>query len=48
MSTFDLITNVIGIGGILIGFVPLVLNGWRRAREMGLSCETVANCEEQG
>jgi len=31
IPTFDVITNSIGIGGILIGFVPLYLNGLRRA-----------------
>jgi len=32
IPTFDVLTNIIGIGGILIGFVPLYLNGLRRAR----------------
>ena len=31
IRTFDLITNILGIGGILIGFVPLFLSGWRAA-----------------
>lgn len=31
IPTFDVITNVIGIGGILIGFVPLYFSGLRRA-----------------
>jgi hypothetical protein len=26
IPTFDAITNIVGIGGILIGFVPLFLN----------------------
>jgi amino acid transporter len=29
IPTFDWITNVMGIGGILIGFVPLFLGRWR-------------------
>lgn len=31
IPTFDLVTNVIGLGGITIGLVPLFLNRWRRA-----------------
>ena len=31
IPTFDLVTNVMGIGGILIGFLPLMLNHQRRA-----------------
>ncbi|MBC7415020.1 MAG: APC family permease [Herminiimonas sp.] len=31
IPTFDMVTNVLGIGGILIGFVPLLLGRWRRA-----------------
>jgi hypothetical protein len=31
IPTFDFITNLMGIGGILIGFVPLYLSGLRRA-----------------
>ena len=29
IPTFDLLTNVIGIGGVVLGFVPLALNRWR-------------------
>jgi amino acid transporter len=29
ISTFDMLTNLMGIGGILVGFVPLFLRGWR-------------------
>jgi amino acid transporter len=32
IPTFDLVTNVIGIGGILVGLVPLFLNRLRVAR----------------
>jgi amino acid transporter len=32
IPTFDRVTNIIGIGGIAIGLVPLFLNRWRRAR----------------
>jgi amino acid transporter len=32
IPTFDLITNVMGIGGILVGFVPLLLGELRRMR----------------
>ena len=32
IPTFDWITNIMGIGGILIGFVPLLLGRWRKAR----------------
>ncbi len=31
IPTFDFITNIIGIGGIAIGFVPLYFSGLRRA-----------------
>lgn len=31
IPTFDLITNIMGIGGILIGFIPLLLGEERRA-----------------
>jgi hypothetical protein len=31
IPTFDWITNIMGIGGILIGFVPLFLGRWRSA-----------------
>ena len=37
IKTFDRITNILGIGGILIGFVPLCLGGWRRANGAGAS-----------
>jgi amino acid transporter len=30
IPTFDLLTNIMGIGGILVGFVPLLLGHWRR------------------
>lgn len=33
IPTFDLVTNVMGIGGILVGLVPLFLNRWRAARD---------------
>ena len=33
IPTFDVVTNVVGIGGILIGIVPLFLNRWRVAAE---------------
>lgn len=32
IPTFDLITNVMGVGGLLIGFAPLLLGAWRRSR----------------
>ena len=32
IPTFDGVTNVLGIGGILIGAVPLMLSRWRRLR----------------
>ena len=32
IPTFDTVTNILGIGGLLIGFVPLYLGGFRRAR----------------
>ena len=32
IPTFDMVTNIVGIGGILIGFIPLLLNRGRRAR----------------
>lgn len=28
VPTFDLLTNVLGVGGLLIGFIPLFLNRW--------------------
>ena len=33
IPTFDPITTILGIGGILIGFVPLLLGGLRRANK---------------
>jgi amino acid transporter len=33
IPSFDLVTNVIGLGGIVAGLVPLFLNRWRQARE---------------
>jgi amino acid transporter len=30
IPTFDLVTNILGVGGILIGFVPLILGARRR------------------
>jgi len=35
VPTFDVITNVMGIGGILIGFVPLFLGDFRRGNGRG-------------
>ena len=35
IPTFDAITNIMGIGGILIGFVPLLLGDLRRANNAG-------------
>jgi amino acid permease len=32
IPSFDLVTNVIGLGGIVAGLVPLFLNRWRKAR----------------
>ena len=32
IPTFDSVTNIMGIGGILIGFVPLYLGGFRRVK----------------
>jgi amino acid transporter len=32
IPTFDLVTNVIGLGGIAVGLVPLFHNRWRRKR----------------
>jgi amino acid transporter len=31
IPTFDMVTNIMGIGGILIGFIPFALGGLRRA-----------------
>jgi amino acid transporter len=30
IPTFDLVTNILGIGGIVAGLIPLFLNRWRR------------------
>jgi amino acid transporter len=35
IPTFDKVTNIIGIGGILLGFVPLFLDRFRRVRHKG-------------
>ncbi len=35
IPTFDRITNIVGIGGIVIGFVPLILSGLLRADRAG-------------
>ncbi len=40
IPTFDWITNIMGIGGILIGFVPLFLGRWRRGNGQPLSSRT--------
>jgi len=32
IPTFDLVTNVVGIGGIVVGVVPWAVNRWRRRR----------------
>ena len=37
IPTFDRITNIVGIGGIVIGFVPLLLGGSMRADRTGVS-----------
>jgi heme/copper-type cytochrome/quinol oxidase subunit 2 len=29
VQTFDLLTNIIGLGGLLLGFIPLYLNRMR-------------------
>ncbi len=34
IPTFNLVTNIMGIGGILIGFVPLFLSGLRRGSKV--------------
>ncbi|MEI7453748.1 MAG: APC family permease [Actinomycetes bacterium] len=34
IPTFNLVTNIMGIGGILIGFVPLFLGGLRRGSKV--------------
>jgi amino acid transporter len=36
IPTFDVITNIMGIGGILIGFVPLLLGEFRREKNLNL------------
>jgi amino acid transporter len=33
IPTFDLLTSIMGLGGIVVGLVPLFLNRWRQARE---------------
>ena len=33
IPTFDLVTNLLGIGGIVLGFVPLLLSGFRRRND---------------
>jgi hypothetical protein len=35
IPTLDRITNIVGIGGIVIGLVPLLLGGWLRAHRAG-------------
>jgi len=32
IPTFDIVTNVIGLGGIAVGLIPLCLNRWRLSR----------------
>jgi hypothetical protein len=32
IPTFDTVTNVMGIGGILVGFVPLIVGRSRRVK----------------
>lgn len=32
IPTFDRVTNIIGIGGIVVGLIPLLLNRWRVSR----------------
>ena len=32
IPTFDRVTNIIGIGGIVVGLIPLLLNRWRLTR----------------
>jgi amino acid transporter len=32
IPTFDLLTSIMGLGGIVVGLVPLFLNRWRQAR----------------
>lgn len=32
IPSFDLVTNIIGLGGILAGIIPMFLNRWRRAQ----------------
>jgi hypothetical protein len=31
IPTFDVVTNVLGLGGIAVGLIPLYLNRWRAA-----------------
>jgi amino acid transporter len=33
IPTFDVVTNVVGLGGIAVGLIPLYLNRWRAAAE---------------
>lgn len=33
IPTFDVVTNVLGVGGILLGFVPLILSDRRRRKD---------------
>jgi len=35
IGTFSGIASILGIGGLLIGFVPLLLSSWRRAKGAG-------------
>jgi amino acid transporter len=35
IPSFDLVTNLIGLGGIVVGLIPLFLNRWRQDREEG-------------
>lgn len=35
IPTFDMITNILGVGGILVGVVPLLLGAWRRGGATG-------------
>ena len=30
IPTFDVLTNILGMGGLVIGFIPLLLSGLRR------------------
>ena len=35
IPTFDRVTNIIGLGGIALGLIPLLLNRWRVSRTAG-------------